>query len=95
MPAGPNAEHDVVLLDGVEVAPLVGRLGGDAALPRLPELAALEEVLAQVDFGVVGEQLRRRLDVADGDGVAFDDERRQLRRRVAPRAPCRPAALRR
>ena len=55
-----DAEHDVVLLDGVEIAALIGRLGRDAALARLPELPALEKVFAQIDVGIVGDAAASR-----------------------------------
>ena len=44
---------------------------------RLPDwrLRALEEVLAEIDVGIVGEQLRGRLHVAVRDAVAFVQQR--------------------
>ena len=61
---GADAEHDVVLLDGVEIAALVGRLRRDPRLAGLPQLAVFEEVIAQVDRAVLGDQLRGGLHVA-------------------------------
>ena len=67
-----------MLLDGVQIAALVRRLGRDAALPRLAELPALQEVLAQIDIRIFGNQLSGGLDVAHGDVVPLFDEPRQL-----------------
>jgi hypothetical protein len=63
-----------VLLDRVEVAPLVGRLGHDPPPSRLAELSTLQEVVTQIDGGVGRYELGRVLDVALGERVTFRDQ---------------------
>ena len=77
VPAGPDAEDDVVLLDGVEVAALIDALGRHLAAARRPRGAA-HEVVAQLDVAVLRHQLRGRLHVAVGNAVALLQEARQL-----------------
>ena len=76
-PGRPDAEHDVVRLDRVEVAALVDRLRRDAALAGRRQ-AALEEVLAQIDRLVLRDQVGRRLHVGVRQLVAVPHQRRQL-----------------
>ena len=54
-----DAEDDVVLLDRVEIAPLVDGLRRDAPLARL-RLRALEKVLAEIDVGIAARSAARR-----------------------------------
>jgi hypothetical protein len=86
VPAGPIPEHDVVLLDRIEIAALVRGLRGDTPLAGLPDLAALQEVLAEIDARILGDELRRGLDVAHRQRVALADERRELRHELGDAA---------
>ena len=47
---------------------------------RLPglRLRALEEIFAEIDIGIAGDQLRRGLHVAIRDAIAFLEERAEL-----------------
>ena len=67
-----------MLFDGVEIAALVGGLRRDAALARGADLAVLEEVIAEIDVGVFGDQLRGGLHVFVRDGVALLHEAAEL-----------------
>ena len=74
---GADAEDDVVLLDRLEILPLVDALRVDAAPRALGLLLpALQEVVAQIDVGVVDDAAAPR----------------SSRRRCAARSP-RPSAL--
>ena len=73
-----DPEHDVVLVDGFEIAPLVGGFRRNAALAGRPQLAIFQEVIAEVDIGVFGDQLRGGLHVAIGNGMTFADQAAKL-----------------
>ena len=74
-----DAEDDVVLLDRLEVAPLVGALRVDATARAFGLLLpVLQEVVAEVDAAVVGHELGRGLHVAVAQLVALGHQARQL-----------------
>jgi hypothetical protein len=72
-----NAEHNVVLFDGVEVAPLIDRFGRNTFAPGL-RLRALEEVLAKIDVRLVGHELCGGLHVPIGDAIPLLHQRAEL-----------------
>ena len=72
-----DAEDDVVLLDGFEILALRRRLGHDLALGRGAH-AALEEVIAEVEFRMLGHQLHGVLHLAAGEAVAVAQKRAEL-----------------
>ena len=73
-----DAKDDVVLVDGVEIAALVRGLRRDAALAGGADLSVFEEVIAEIDVGVFGDELRGGLHVFVRDGVAFLHQAAQL-----------------
>ena len=76
-PRRSDPEDDVVDVDGVEIPSLIDRLGCDTALARCRQ-AALEEVLAEIDAGILRDQIRGGLDVGRRQLVAVADQSRQL-----------------
>ena len=74
----PDAKHDVVLVDGVEIAALVRGLRRDAAFAGSADLSVFEEMIAEIDVGVFGDQLSGGLHVFVRDGVAFLHQAAQL-----------------
>ena len=67
-----------MLIDRFEIAALVRGLRRDAALAGGAELAVLEEMIAEIDRGIFGDELRRGLYVTIGDRVARIDQPTEL-----------------
>jgi len=66
------------MVDGFEVAALVGRLGHDAPAARLAELPALQEVFAQIHVRIRRDELGGILDLTLRERVPFGDEAANL-----------------
>ena len=86
-----DAEHDVELIDRLEIAPLRDALRRHL-LAAGGRAAALEEILLQLDVRILREQLRRRLHVAAREPVAARAAGRRAARARARRAPTSSAA---
>ena len=72
-----DAEDDVVLVDGVEILPLIDTLGDDLPLARRARRAA-QEVVGQLDLLVLRDELRSRPHVALGQLVSAAQQRGEL-----------------
>jgi hypothetical protein len=75
---GPDAEHHVVLIDGFEIPALCDGLGRHLTTSRRAA-RALEEVVLQLDIGILGDELCGHFHVAPRKAVAVAKQAGQLR----------------